>query len=266
MSAFPVVFRRFMPQLLHMIVLPVFFFVFLLLYRPIEVQTLLGTTYFGVHITLLSCIIFLSATIVRLIYYFLPLKLNYALYTFWCLGEMIFMSFFIAIYFWLALRRGTAYYESLTLSFQFIFMTLIIPYVILALSIRIYDYHEKSQIASEPYHNKRMRFYDQKHNLKLVLVPQAVLYISSDENYVNINYLENEKVRTYVLRSSMKAIEELCLENGLVRCHRSYYINPSHVKILRKESDGVVFAELDANDVMHIPVTKRYYDNLSSLL
>lgn len=266
MSALPTVFRRFIPQLLHMVVMPVFFFVFLLLYRPLEVQTLLGTSYFGVHITLLSCIVLLATIITRLIYYFLPLKLNYSLYGLWCLAEMIFMSFFVAMYFWLALSDGTAYYQNLTLAFQLVSMSLIFPYAILALSIRIQDYHEKSLIASEPNNNKRMRFYDQKHNLKLVLVPQAVLYISSDENYININYLENDRVRTYVLRSSMKAIEELCLENGLVRCHRSFYINPSHVKILRKESDGVVYAELDSNDVRHIPVTKRYYENLSSLL
>lgn len=266
MSSLPNVFKRFIPQLLHMVVLPIFFFAFLLLYRPLEVQTLLGVSYFGVHITLLSCIILLTTIIVRLLYYFLPLKLNYSLYGLWCLAEMIFMSFFIAIYFWLVLRQGSSYYQNLTSSFQLVFMTLIIPYAILALSIRIQDYHERSLIDSEPYANKRMRFYDQKHNLKLVLMPQAVLYIASDENYVNINYIENSKVRTFVLRSSMKAIEDLCVENGLVRCHRSFFVNPSHVKILRKEPEGVVLAELDAPDVRHIPVTKRYYDKLASLL
>ena len=31
-------------------------------------------------------------------------------------------------------------------------------------------------------------------------------------------------------------------------------------------SDGIVYAELDASDIMHIPVTKRYYDRLSEML
>ncbi len=265
MSAVPSIFRRFIPQLLHMLVLPVFFFAFLLIYRPAEVQELLGTSYFGVHITLLSCIIFLSATLVRLLYYFVPMKITYTLYGFWCLAEIIFMSFFVALYVWLALRRGTPYYQSLTLSFQIVSLTLIFPYVILALAMRIHDFHEKSQVALEPAGNKRIRFYDQKHNLKLVLVPQAVLFISSDENYVNIHYVESDKVKTFVLRSSMKAIEELCMENGLVRCHRSFFINPSHVKVLRKDQEGIVYAELDANS-RHIPVTKRYYESLAALL
>lgn len=176
------------------------------------------------------------------------------------------MSFFVALYIWLVLHKNTAYLEILTASFQLIFMTLIIPYVIVALSLRIHEYHEKSMIANEPLSQKRIRFYDQKHNLKLVVTPSDLIYISSDENYINIYYNENGKLRNYVLRSSMKAIEEVCVENGLVRCHRSYLINPVHVKVLRKDQEGVVYAELDAPEVQHIPVTKRYYASVSSLL
>ena len=63
----------------------------------------------------------------------------------------------------------------------------------------------------------------------------------------------------------MKAIDELCQDHGLLRCHRSFYVNPVHVKVLRKDREGVIFAELDA-DTRHIPVTKRYYDRLAELL
>ena len=90
--------------------------------------------------------------------------------------------------------------------------------------------------------------------------------ISAEINYVNIYYVDNDKVRNYILRSSMKALDEICQDNGLLRCHRSYYINPKHVKVLRKDKDGIVYAELDAKDVMNIPVTKRYYDRLSDML
>lgn len=266
MSAVPSVFRRFIPQLLHMIVLPVFFFAFLLLYRPFEIQQFCGNAFFGVHITLLSCIILLSAILLRLLYYFIPMRINYTLYIFWCLGEMVFMTFFVALYLWLSLYREQPYYEMLTISFQIVSMTLVIPYVILALSLRIHDYHERSLIANEPSSTKRIRFYDSKHNLKIVLMADTILYISSDENYINIYYVENDKLRSYVLRSSMKAIEEVCVENGMVRCHRSYLINPLHVKVLRKDKEGVVYAELDAAQAQHIPVTKRYYASLSALL
>ena len=111
-----------------------------------------------------------------------------------------------------------------------------------------------------------MRFYDSFHNLKIVLTPSAILYIGAEQNYVNIYYIENGRVRLYELRSSMKAIDELCQDNGLIRCHRSFYINPAHVKVLRRDKDGIMYAELDADDVRHIPVSKKYYDRLSEIL
>ena len=171
----------------------------------------------------------------------------------------------MALYLWLALHRDSAYFDVFAVSFNYLFMIMIFPYSILGLSMRIYEYHTKSEDISDM-SASRMRFYDEKHNLKIVLTADAVLYISAEENYVNIFYLENSRVRNYVLRSSMKALDELCQDHGLIRCHRSYYVNPAHVKVLRKDKEGVVYAELDANDLMHIPVTKRYYDRLSEIL
>ena len=258
-------FRRFIPQLLHMIVLPVFFFAFMLIYRPFGAVEFLGSEWFGVHTTIITCIILASTIILRLLYYYLPMRINYTLYAFWCLAEVVFMSFFAALYVWLILDRSLHYFDALTYSFQIIFFILILPYTILGLSIRLAEYHHRE---SDPQQNAimRMRFYDERHNLKIVLTSDSVLYISAEINYVNIVYLENDKVRTYILRSSMKAIEELCQDNGLMRCHRSFYINPSHIKVLRKDMEGVMYAELDADDVRHIPVTRKYYAALSEAL
>ena len=97
MSQVSKIFRRFIPQLLHMIVLPVFFFLFMIIYRPFTTDAYLGNDWFGVHLTILSCILLVCAILTRLLYYFLPLKLNYTLYVFWCLLELIFASFFVAL-------------------------------------------------------------------------------------------------------------------------------------------------------------------------
>lgn len=259
------IFRQFIPQLLHMIVLPVFFFAFMLIYHPFGEDNFLGNEFFGVHTTIIACIILVSIVITRLLYYFLPMNLNYTLYAFWCLGEVIFIAFFAALYIWLVRHHHMPYLEVFLIAFKDTSFILAFPYVLLALSMRISEYNRR---ASEPENDgtHRMRFYDEKHNLKLVLMAETILYIGAEENYVNIFYLENDKVRKYVLRSSMKAIDELCQDNGLMRCHRSFYINPSHIKVLRKEKEGVVYAELDAADVRHIPVTKKYYGVLSELL
>ena len=265
MSQIPRIYRRFIPQLLHMIVLPIFFFTFMLLYKPFDSITFLGHEWFGVHLTIISCIILLSVILIRLLYYFLPLSLSYSLYILWCMTEVIFTSFFAALYLWLVLDKPMQYFEVLAVSLQYISLSLVIPYIILALSLRIYEYSNSTSAESQA-ESQRMRFYDEKHNLKIVLDAQSILYVEADVNYVNIYYSENDKIRSYSLRNSMKAIDELCHDHGLVRCQRSFYVNPRHIKVLRKEKDGIVYAELDAKDVRHIPVTKKYYDKLTEML
>ena len=259
------IFRKFVPQLLHMIVLPLFFFSFMLIYRPMGIEGYLGTEWFGVHLTIISCIVMFCAVAARIAYYFIPMRINYTLYVLWCSGEIIFTSFFVALYVWLVMNKSMPYYEFVITSFQYLFISQVIAYVILALSMRIYEYHNR-QSTEQDGTTQRMRFYDNLHNLKIVLTAPAVLYIAAEENYVNIYYQENGRIREYCLRNSMKAIDEVCQDNGLIRCHRSYYINPVHVKVLRKDRDGIMYAELDADDAGHIPVSKTYYGRLSEML
>ena len=46
MANIPVTYRRFYSQLLHVLALPAFFFVFILIYRPFNIVKLLGTERF----------------------------------------------------------------------------------------------------------------------------------------------------------------------------------------------------------------------------
>ena len=113
MSQIPRIYRRFIPQLLHMIVLPIFFFTFMLTYQPFDSIDFLGHEWFGVHLTIISCITLLSVILMRLLYYFLPLSLSYSLYTLWCITEIIFTSFFAALDLWLVLDKPMQYFEVL---------------------------------------------------------------------------------------------------------------------------------------------------------
>lgn len=265
MYEFPKVFRTYSVQLIHVVILPVFFFIFMLVYEPFDISSLLGGEWFGVHVTILSCIILVSLALLRTLYYFLPLQQNYLLYSVWCLFEIVFKTFFTALYIWLVTFKSMSYFVVLTETFQILFLSEIFPYVILAGGIRLYDYHTRAS-GTDAAGTQRMRFYDSRHNLRLVVVPESVLYVAAEENYVDIFYVENGRLRNFVLRNSMKEIDELCQDNGLVRCHRSFYVNPMHIKVLRKDKDGTVSAELDFSDARRIPVTKTYYSRLSELL
>lgn len=258
------IFNRFVPQLLHMIVLPIFFFLFMLIYRPFGISQYLGTEWFAVHLTIFSCIVLLSIIVTRLLYYYLHMQINYTLYSCWCLGEALFASLISGLYLWLVIYPESQYLEVVSTAFKFLALVLVIPFTILALAMIIYEYRNAAMMNEES--AKRIRFYDSKHNLKIVLTPDSIMYISAEVNYVTITYTDNGKEKHYTLRASMKSIDEICQDNGLVRCHRSYYINPSHVKVLRKDKEGVILAEIESENNIRIPVSKTYYNHLAELL
>ena len=64
----------------------------------------------------------------------------------------------------------------------------------------------------------------------------------------------------------MKSFEADARKHGLVRCHRSYYVNPRHIKVLSRDKEGIIYTEFTRDDVGRIPVSKQYYDQLADLL
>ena len=44
----------------------------------------------------------------------------------------------------------------------------------------------------------------------------------------------------FILRSSMKALEDNLRQHGLIRCHRSYFVNPSFIRIIHRNDAGLI--------------------------
>jgi DNA-binding LytR/AlgR family response regulator len=107
-----------------------------------------------------------------------------------------------------------------------------------------------------------LAFPDEKGELKISIVLENLLYIDSSDNYVTIHYLNKSKNLKFLLRNSLKWIDEnLTIETPLVRCHRSFIVNLDKVKVLRKTKDGILL-ELDAINTPDIPVSKTFYDKV----
>jgi DNA-binding LytR/AlgR family response regulator len=155
-----------------------------------------------------------------------------------------------------------AYFHMVGQCFFNLFIILIYPYIILNLAFAYVAKIEENTI----YDDSLMRFLDNTKKLKLMIAASAVLYVEADENYVHVRYLEGERLKDYALRASMKSLEELMQKHGLVRCQRSYYINPQHIKVLRRDKEGLISAELDVANQKPIPVSPKYYDSLSKWL
>ncbi len=145
-------------------------------------------------------------------------------------------------------------------------LVLLLPYVI---SWLYFSWKEKSELledieqekAMDAYAKTQVAFPDEKGDLKISVMLDNLLYIESADNYATIYYMNKSKQSRFLLRNSLKWMEEnLTKETPLTRCHRSYIVNMDKVKILKKVKGGIVM-ELDAENTPDIPVSKTYYDS-----
>lgn len=266
MAAVPKNFYRFGVQVWHFIGLPVFFFAVSMVYHPLDIREFLdmGSGSLDFNMTIVTSILFGVLLLSRLILYFArkSLTLSLPLYMAWCTCELFIASAFAALFITLMSHGTVTYFPAWGRMFVYSLAILIFPYAILTLLMVIRGMREAALFDAEDL----IRFRDSSGKLKLTIAPKAVLYVESKENYVGICYQEGAHIRNYLLRCSMKRAEDLLSRHGMVRCHRTCIVNPTHISILRRDRDGLIFADLDVEGCPSIPVSKPNYDRLSSLL
>lgn len=250
----------------HALVVPLFSFVFAILYKPFAIPTVLEmeNASYTFNITILLCIVLGSMLITRGLLFLLRKKISFGniFYVLWCLGEMVVAALFVSLYLTLMLGGEKSFFEVVGSTFGRLFGIAIYPYALLWFGFELYAERNKEEV--DP--SSLIKFYDEYRKLRFVIAPESVVFIKSEENYVQIHYVENSKTKKFVLRSSMRALEEQINQYGLVRCHRSYYINPDHVKMVRKEPSGVVVALLKEDSYEPIPISRKYQEEITRLL
>jgi DNA-binding LytR/AlgR family response regulator len=147
-------------------------------------------------------------------------------------------------------------------------MILLLPYAILWLYFSWQDKNnllKKMAIEDQNPENHRknvIAFPDEKGEQKITIMLENLLYIESSDNYVTIHYLNKSKLSHFLIRNTLKWMDENLTKNSqLVRCHRSYIVNLDNVKVLRKNKGGI-FMELDVVNTPDIPVSNSYYEQV----
>ncbi|WP_264525569.1 LytTR family DNA-binding domain-containing protein [Flavobacterium sp. N502536] len=80
--------------------------------------------------------------------------------------------------------------------------------------------------------------------------------ISNAQNYVEIFYTENDQLRSKLIRTSLKKLQDDFA--FLVQIHRSHLINPLHFKSWRNQNT-IMLTQIE------LPVSKSFKENLSTL-
>lgn len=267
---FPRIFLDFNTGVVHFLVLPVFLISFIILYTPLGMIDFLTlhTGSFVFNVTIVTCITLMTLVITRLLLSILRRTFtpSWALYFFIVFWEMMVIVAFISLYLHLMDKvifptYFDCYFKCLP-KFMAIF---IYPYIILTLFFALRgSLEEREQFQDQT--QSRVKFYDYRHNLKCTIDSSELLYIESKDNYVVIHYTKNDLLTSVTLRTSMKSIEEICRKNGLVRCHRSYYVKVSRIKALLRGKEGYIAAQMNDLHASEVAVSKKYYDSLTSLL
>lgn len=192
--------------------------------------------------------------------------LFYWQYMVWILGEILAMSLFYTLFSIFFPKDGvqrefSAIFQQSTVNTALI---LLLPY---AISWLFFSWKEKSmllqhieQVKAPGVHAKTLiQFPDERGDLKISIMLEDLLYIESADNYTILHYRNKAKKTQFLLRNSLKWMEEnLTKDTPLVRTHRSYIVNMDKVKILKKMKGGIVL-ELDTENTPDIPVSKTYY-------
>ncbi len=273
MTRFPKKMLKFFPNFLHILLIPAFFLLSILMYEPGPLIGLLRTgegevamaNVYSFNTSITAAIILLVITGTRLFFYFFARKMGvtFPWYIAWCFLETVLMSAFMALYLALMSSVPGDYFSMLARCFSCLASFFVYPYLILLLTYSWQDALNRDDTLDE---GARLKFYDGRHLLKFVVNSSNLIYMEADENYIIIHYLDGGVEKKYQLRNSLKNLEPLCEKAGFVRTHRGFIVNPDFVKAVRKDTGGQYAAEIGDNSENGIPVSKKYYERLMSLL
>ncbi len=207
----------------------------------------------------------------RIIMYFVYRKrtINYVYFIIWIGAEILSMASFYALFQKFALNDAREFLDLVRLSARNTALVLLLPYSISWLYLSWRDKKEMidrmGEITSVTGSEKEMiPFYDDRSVLRFSVRRENLLFLESTENYISICYLNNGKITKYLLRDTMKRMEEKFAGSDIIRCHRSYMVNFGKIKVIRKEKDGL---KLDFGDAQlpDIPVSRTYVANVMEI-
>lgn len=260
---------------LFLFVTLLFAIIFVLIYQPAGyMRTTEALSHWNKHIytAIQFCAGFIILTVSRFLFRHVnktrPLTIRDMLL--WIAGELILISLSLSLIASLInADEDLEFYDLLgRVSFN-IATILVIPYAgtVLILMLRersqqieaLKEYIERQDEAKQDT-TENMNFYALGGKLSFSTHKVNVLYIESADNYSNIHYINEGKEETFILHNSLKNLDNEEKYPGLLRCHRSYMVNISNIKLLRKEKDGLVIELTQGGKA--IPVSRTYNERV----
>lgn len=252
----------------------IFALVFINIYAPFGVDNWLNLADF--QLFLYSSIVILIGMLViavsRLLMYLLSRKksIRYGEYALWIICEIFSMALVYALIQRFFLQGQKDFMVIMRNTVRITAFIILLPYVIYWLYLSFKEKYvllEKMSLTGPGIINdvrqtgtwSMVPFRDEKGILRFSVKREDLLYLEAADNYVLIHYLDGDKQLKYMIRTTLKRIEQEFSGKNLVRCHRSFMINIDHVRTIRKEKEGLIISfESPVN--ITVPISKTYLD------
>lgn len=263
----------------NIIFISIFVPVFLFLFQPFGLTTYKGNNELF-FIAGFGVVTFIIATFNHL---FLPFVFkNIFAEKNWTLGKnigyMLFTIFLIAlgnyiytglIYSWHFTLSGIIVFQLVTLMVAIIPVSLISTLRFNALMTKNLKLAKEINLQlsnqKQVKNNQIIRITAENEKDYLETISSDFLYVESCGNYIEINYLEEGKLKTTMLRCTLKRAElSLSVSSCIVKCHRAFYVNLNHILEVKGNSQGyrLCLAFTDKE----IPVSRNYSKSIKDLL
>lgn len=249
----------------------VFALVFINIYQPFGSKNWFPVS--EVKYFLFSSLIILTGVLVVVVsrvimfYYSRQHDLFVRQYAVWILVEILAMSLFYTMLETFAFDDTRTFSEMMKQSVINTSLVLLLPYFTLWLYFALRDKNKKLEQLSQELETHEqptkgiLNFFDEKKELRLSVLSEQVLWIEAADNYIKIHYVNKGKTAAFMIRNTLKVMEESLINTSMVRCSRSTIVNFDHVKILRKEKEGILLG-LDNENIPDIPVSKTYAEKV----
>jgi hypothetical protein len=252
-----------------------FALIFINIYAPFGVDKWLNVS--EIQLFFYSSIVILIGMLVivisRLLMFLFTRKqaIRYGTYALWIVGEILVMALVYTLIQWFFLHVSKDFLYTLKNSIRTTAYIILLPYFISWLYLSFKDkYQTLEKIGSSTgiIMNDSLEvrqtltmipFRDEKGVLKFSIKKEDLLYIEAADNYIIIHYIDNLKPAKYMIRNTLKRLEEGLSGSGLVRSHRSFMVNIDNVKVLRKEKEGLIIG-FESPIQVTVPISKTYLD------
>jgi len=100
---------------------------------------------------------------------------------------------------------------------------------------------------------------------ELLSPTNMILAIQAMENYINVFSLSGDVLNKEAIRRTLKSAQQEEMYQSLIKCHRSYLVNPAAIIKVQGNAQGLKLS-LGHEDCPIIPVSRSYITKVRSLL